>query len=443
MKKIGTSIPGGSSRAGIIFSKIHIMKQNRRNFLKSASIVSAGAISLKSCSSDPVPQVVDYAVLDEILTKPVLKKELLPDPVIIETLELLRFENNFLCRIRSTDGAEGISVGNNAQLQSVWPIFNARLQPFYIGKDARDLENIFEELYVYRSNYKLQNLALWVPWATIEFAILDMLGRIANKSIGELIGEIHHPNIAVYQANNFRGKTAEESLEGIKEQVAESNAKAVKFKVGGRMSNNADYPPGRTEKLIPMVREAFGSEMTIYADSNGSYDAEEAIRIGKIIEEYNYDFYEEPVPFDWYSETKQVADALSVPIAGGEQEPSMRNFRWLIANRALDIVQPDMFYFGGMIRSMKVARMGEALGMPCVPHISGSGLGYLYMMHFVSAVPNAGPYHEFKGFNKDIPIECKTSKLESENGVVKVPSGPGLGLEIDPDFIAKHKKLTV
>jgi len=419
------------------------MTQNRRNFFKTASIASAGALTLNSCSADPVTQLAEYALLDEILAKPVLKKELFSDPVIIETLELLRFEDNFICRVRSTDGAEGFSIGNSAQLQSVWPIFNVRLQPFFPGKDARDLENIFNELYVYKSNYKLQNLALWVPWATIEFAILDMLGRIANRSIGELIGEIHNPKVAVYQANNYRGDSAEESLEGIKEHVAKSQAKAVKFKVGGRMSKNADYPSGRTEKLIPMVREAFGDEMTIYADSNGSYDAREAIRIGRIMEEYNYDFYEEPVPFDWYEETKQVTDALSIPVAGGEQEPSMRNFRWLIGNRALDIVQPDMFYFGGMIRSMKVARMGDAFGMPCVPHISGSGIGYLYMMHFVSAVPNAGPYHEFKGFNKRIPVECKTSKLVSENGVVEVPKGPGLGLEIDPDFIAKHKKSTV
>jgi L-alanine-DL-glutamate epimerase-like enolase superfamily enzyme len=123
----------------------------------------------------------------------------------------------------------------------------------------------------------------------------------------------------------------------------------------------------------------------------------EAIRIGKLLEEYRYDFYEEPVPFDWYQETKEVADALSIPIAGGEQEPSLRNFRWLIANDAVDIVQPDMFYFGGMIRSMKVALMAHAFGKQCTPHISG-GLGYLYMMHFVSAIPNAGPYHEFKGF---------------------------------------------
>lgn len=420
------------------------MNQNRRVFLKSATLASAGAIAMNSCAQTETGtnQPVDYQLLDDILLKPVLKKELFADPVIIETLELLRFENNFLCRVRSSDGAEGISVGNNMQLQSVWPVFNVRLQPFFLGKDARDLEQLFEELYVYRSNYKLQNLALWVPWATIEFAVLDLLGRIANRSIGELIGDIHNPRISVYQANNYRGKSAEDSLELIKEHVEKSQARAVKFKVGGRMSKNMDYPSGRTEKLIPMVRKAFGDEMTIYADSNGSYDAKEAIRIGKIIEEYKYDFYEEPVRFDWYEETKQVTQTLNIPVAGGEQEPSMRNFRWLVGNRALDIVQPDMFYFGGMIRSMKVARMAETMGMPCVPHISGSGLGYLYMLHFVSALPNAGPFHEFKGFNSNIPLECRTSGLESKNGVVTVPSGPGLGVDIDPEFIAKHQVVT-
>ena len=417
------------------------MNLNRRNFLKSATIVSACAVTMNSCTSNSSKNLIDYSKLDEVLAQPVFKRELFAVPVIIETLELLRFKNNFICRVRSTDGAEGISVGNNAQLESVWPIFNVRLQPFFLGKDVRDLENLFEELYVYKSNYKLQNLAMWVPWATIEFAILDMLGKMVNKSIGELIGEIHNPEIAVYQANNYRGKSAEESIELIKEHVAKSQAKAVKFKVGGRMSKNADYPAGRTEKLIPLVRKAFGDEMTIYADSNGSYDAKEAIRIGKIVEEYKYDFYEEPVRFDWYQETKEVTEALNIPIAGGEQEPSMRNFRWLIGNRALDIVQPDMFYFGGMIRSVKVARMADAYGMPCVPHISGSGLGYLYMMHFVSAIPNAGPFHEFKGFNNRIPLECATSDLESIDGIVTVPTGPGLGVDIDLDFIAKHEVL--
>jgi len=138
-----------------------------------------------------------------------------------------------------------------------------------------------------------------------------------------------------------------------------------------------------------------------------------------------------------------VADALRVPIAGGEQEPSLHNFRWLVAHGALSIVQQDMFYFGGMVRSMRVARMAHALGKQCIPHISGSGLGYLYMMHFVSAIPNAGPYHEFKEFNDELPLTCATSTLRSDDtGTVKVPTGPGLGIEIDPAFIAKHAVVT-
>jgi L-alanine-DL-glutamate epimerase-like enolase superfamily enzyme len=415
------------------------MNTSRRNFFRKAAAVSAGS-AMFSChaGAGSMSDSDRYSALDEAFSKPVLKSELFPEPVIIDTLELLRLNDNFICRVRSKNGAEGISVSNNMQMVSLYPIFTRRLQPFFPGKDARDLEKLLEEIYVYQSNYKLQNLALWIPLATIEFAILDMLGRLAGKSMGDLIGEIHHPEIAVYQANNFRGRSAEESIEGIKRQVAETQAKALKFKVGGRM-NAPEIPPGRSEKLIPLVRKTFGDDMTIYADSNGSYDVKEAIRIGKLMEEYKFDFYEEPVPFDWYEETKMVTDAVKVPVAGGEQEPSMRNFRWLIGNDALQIVQPDIFYFGGMIRSMRVARMAAVKNMECTPHISGSGLGYLYMMHFVSAVPNAGPYHEFKGFNNELPLECSTSELQSHGGVVKVPTGHGLGVEIDPGFIKKHQ----
>ena len=399
------------------------------------------SVMLGSCSSSGVTGEIDFSELDRILDTPVLKKELFPDPVIIDTLELLYFEGNYICRVRSAEGAEGLSVSNNSQMSSLYPIFINRLQPFFPGKDARELDRLLNEVYVFKSNYKLQGLPLWVPLATLEFAILDMLGRIAGVSMGNLLGTTHHTEIGVYRANNHRGESAQESLRQIIETVDQSGAKALKFKVGGRMSKNQDFPPGRTEELIPLVRQHFGSEMTIYADSNGSYDVEEAIRIGRILEEYKVDFYEEPVPFDWYEETRLVTEALEIPVAGGEQEPSLHNFRWLIGHNGLDIVQPDIFYFGGMIRSLKVARMAEMKGKMCIPHISGSGLGYLYMLHFVSILPNAGPYHEFKGFNKDIPLQCNTSDLAVNNGKVTVPGGPGSGIELDPDYVKKHQPI--
>jgi L-alanine-DL-glutamate epimerase-like enolase superfamily enzyme len=207
--------------------------------------------------------------------------------------------------------------------------------------------------------------------------------------------------------------------------------------------SHVETPAGRSEKLIPLVRKTFGDQMVISADSNGSYTPAQAIPIGKLMQEYKYAFYEEPVPFDWYEETRQVADALEIPIAGGEQEPSTHNFRWLVANGALSIVQPDMFYFGGMVRCVQVARMANAFGKQCIPHISSTGLGYVYMMHFVSSIPNSGPYHEFKEFNSELPYHCATSTLRSDsNGVIQVPNGPGFGVEIDPDFIKEAVVVT-
>jgi L-alanine-DL-glutamate epimerase-like enolase superfamily enzyme len=182
--------------------------------------------------------------------------------------------------------------------------------------------------------------------------------------------------------------------------------------------------------------------MTLYADSNSSYDATEAIRIGRIMQKHGYGFYEEPCPFDDLWSTKEVADALAIPIAGGEQEFSLRRFQWAISERGLDIVQPDLHYGGGFIRATKVARMAAAAGMPVVPHMSGGGLGYLDVVHFASFTPNVGPFMEFKG-GSDVPVECSTSSLKCEHGMVRCPAGPGFGVTIDPDFVKRARPVTL
>ena len=425
------------------------MKTNRRNFITTtvkgslAAAIPVSAYSQKVASSVSEKVMENYEKLDKILQQPVFKKDLFKSSVIIETLELLRNGNSFLCRVRSKNGEEGISVSNGGQMRSLYPVFNNLVKPFFIGKDARNLDLLLDKVYIYNLNFRLSGMALGVPLSSVEFAILDMMGKIAGKPMGELFGEIHHPKVAVYQATEYREKPVEESMELIKRDVAEYNAKALKIKVGGLMFTtndiNAVGPPGRTETIIPLVRKTFGDDMILYADSNGFYDVKEAIRVGKLLEEYRFQFFEEPVPFDWYEETKMVADALTIPVAGGEQEYSLHGFRWLIANNGVEIVQPDTNYFGGMIRSMKVALMANALGKKCTPHMSGGDLGFLYMMHFVSVLPNALHYHEFKGFKTDIIFECKTSPLRSENGLVKVPTGPGLGVDIYPELMNKFK----
>jgi L-alanine-DL-glutamate epimerase-like enolase superfamily enzyme len=430
------------------------MKTNRRKFLSAAAGCGAASLPLSASttgasawgaetSDKPSAEVqARYARLDEILKQPVLKKEFFPSPVIIESVELLRLNNSFLCRVRSKDGAEGISVGHSG-MRTLFPIFLENLQPFFVGKDARELDLILEKVYIYEFNFRYNGISLGLPLATLEFAVLDMLGRIAGKPVGRLIGDSHNPEVAVYCATEWREKPVEESIELIKGALAAHDFVALKIKIGGLMFMTTDMyasgPPGRTEKMIPLVRKTFGDKMALYADSNSFYSVSEAIRVGKLLEEYKYRYFEEPVMFDHIEEIKQVADALALPIANGEQDYSFYGFRWLIAHDGLEIVQPDNYYFGGMIRSMKVARMAHAFGKTVVPHMSGGGLGYLYNIQFVSAAPNAGEHHEFKGLKTSVRFECKTSPLQVTKGKIKVPTGPGFGADLDPDWVRKHQ----
>lgn len=427
------------------------MSLNRRKFIASVTI-AGGAAGLMPLSANPQNNVagVDYSKLDEILKAPVFKRDLFPDPVIIETLELLRDRNNFICRVRSKDGAEGISIGHPFISKDSFPMFNNLLKKSFIGKDARDLDYM---IYITAERLvKRQGNPLSVQIATIEFAILDMMGNIANKPAGQLVGNLLNKEIGIYLGNHlsdFRKKEPEVSLELMKADVLETNAKAIKLRAGrgDSLASDIDNAPGRTEKLIRMAREKFGDKMVLMIDGNGSYTVKEAIRIGKILEEYNYYFYEEPVPWDWYEEQKQVEQALNIRMAGGEEEYSLHAFRWLLANKVFQIIQPDLFYNGGMIRSMRVARMADAMGIQTSPHISAGGLGYIYLLHMVSVCPNAADYHEFKMFatrdanGTTIPIESKGDEFQSVEGLIKAPNGAGLGINIDPDYINTHKKV--
>lgn len=390
----------------------------------------------------------DYAVLDKVLQQPVLKRELFSSAVIIDSIELLRDRKNVICRVRSKDGAEGLSIGHPFIAEQSYPVFVNRLAPFFTGKDARDLDQLIYR--VSETSVKIQGIPFCVQLAMLEFAILDMLGNIADKPAGLLIGDLLNPEVSIYlghHVRSFRKLEPAESLELMMKDVQKTKAKAVKLRAGrgDNLASDIDNAPGRTEKLIRMAREKFGDDMVLMIDGNGSYSVKEAIRIGKILEEYNFYFYEEPLPWDWYEEQKQVEAALDIDMAGGEEEFGMHAFRYLIGNEVFQIVQPDLFYFGGMIRTMKVARMAQAAGLRITPHISSGGMGYVYMLHMVSVCPAAEKYHEFKMFQtRDangtmIPLESKAEKFESIDGVIKVPTGSGLGVTIDPEYVKTHK----
>jgi len=370
------------------------------------------------------------ARLARLMQEPVLRTDLLREPLKVESVELLRSGPFFLVRVRA-GGLTGFSEAHSAVMRSAYPIFLQRVAPHFVGKDARELERVFHEAYLAESNYKWQGLAFWVCMAAVEIAILDLLGRACQKPLGELFGKVRRRRIAVYRASGNRGNSPEAEIEYLQKITGETGAKAIKFRLGARMRYN-EASTRRDLQLIPLVRKTFGQEMTLYVDANGSYDVPMALRIGRLLEEHGYAFFEEPVPFDYYEETKAIADALEIPIALGEEEMSLRIFRRIIETGTAQVIQPDILYGGGLMRAVKVARMANAAGLPCTPHMSGGGLGYLYVAHFASCVEDPGLHQEYKGEEDTLPVECASSSLRSENGMLTVPSGPGLGVEADP-----------
>jgi L-alanine-DL-glutamate epimerase-like enolase superfamily enzyme len=414
---------------------------NRRALLQGAlstgSAISAYSAPLRyQGKTGPKPTAAE---LDRAAALPVLKRELFREPVVIESMRLMKAGPDYLVRVRAKDGAEGVSVCNSDRPEYLDKIFKSLIAAFFIGKDARDLENLLWELYRWKSNYKMYGLAFWSAQAWAEFAILDLLGRIAKRSIGELIGGVVRREVPFYVASGRRDTTPQEEVAYLQKLVQQSGAKAVKFRLGGRMSRNADAMPGRTETLIPLVRKTFGDAIDIHGDANSSYDVANAVRVGRILEEHRAVYYEEPCQFDHWEETRAVRDRLAIPVAGGEQEYSDWRFRWAILNRAVDIVQPDLFYYGGLVRSMRVARMAKLAAMPTTVHISG-GFGFVYMLHFASAVPDIGKYQEYKlGTEKygrwfDPVISVKDGKMS-------VPQGPGVGIRDVAALLKQAKEI--
>ena len=403
----------------------------RRDFLASSALFASSAGLARSDDRDWLAD--RFARIDAAAAEPVLRRELFAEPVRIASVELLERDGEHLCRVRSDDGSVGLSVSNSLWMNELHPVFVRRVAPAFVGRDARDLESLLVDAYRFRSNYKMRSLAVWVPVATVEFAILDLLGRRAGVPVGALLTQRPLADrVEMYRANNNRGRSVAETLESVRRLVANSGATALKIKVGGRMGE-PERPPGRTRRLIPAIREAF-PDLTLFADANGGYDAAEAIDVARRLEEHDFELFEAPVPPDWYDAMAEVTAATAIRTAGGEQEPSLRRFRWMMAHAAFDVYQPDLFYFGGMIRCVRVARMAAAVGAEIIPHISGVGLGLVYMLHYVSAIANATRLHEYKGVS-GIPVSSETSLLHAEFGQVAVPSGPGLGVTLDADWV--------
>ncbi len=209
----------------------------------------------------------------------------------------------------------------------------------------------------------------------------------------ELIGGTPGP-LRAYASSMKRDITPAEEAERFLRLRDAHGFDAFKFRIGAECGHDVDEWPGRSEAIIPTIRKALGAGAALLVDANSGFSPPRAIEVGRMLEDNGIEHFEEPCPYWELEQTKEVADALDVAVSGGEQDCDLTVWRRMIDMRAVDIIQPDVCYLGGMVRTLEVAQMGAAAGLPCTPHCANLSMVTLFTMHLLGAIPNAGKYLE-------------------------------------------------
>jgi D-arabinonate dehydratase len=234
--------------------------------------------------------------------------------------------------------------------------------------------------------------------------------------------------IPVYIAGGYYedGKGLKELAEETEESVA-MGARAVKMKIGGA-------PINEDVERVRVVREAAGPDVKVMVDANCAYRYYEAIEIARKIEQYDLFWFEEPVQPDDYRGHQMIAQATSIPIATGENEYTRYGFRDLIENRCAAILQPDALVMGGVSEYMKVAALAQAHDLHVAPHGNQN-----VHVHLVAAVPNGLTVEYYRGSTDPMWDKTFQEQLVVEDGHLKAPDRPGLGIELNEKALAPYR----
>jgi L-alanine-DL-glutamate epimerase-like enolase superfamily enzyme len=348
------------------------------------------------------------------------------------------FATEFVGFVRVTDetGLEGWGQVANYNADISVLVLHRQVAPWAIGRDARDIESLVTT--IPEREHKFPGSYLCRALAGLDTALWDLRGKREQKSVCELLGGTPR-FFPVYASSMKRNITPEQEAERLLRLRDAFGYNAFKFRIGKECGHDEDEWPGRTETIVPRMRRAMGPDIKLLADANSCYTPGKAIEIGRLLEANDIRHFEEPCPYWELEWTKEVADALDVDVTGGEQDCDLSTWRRLIDMRAVDVVQPDVCYLGGINRTLKVAKMAEAAGLPVTPHSANLSLVTVFTLHLMGALPNAGPYVEFSIEGADYyPWQegLFSPPFQIEDGKVRIPDGPGWGVEVNRDWIA-------
>ncbi len=352
---------------------------------------------------------------------------------------LYKTRGSCIVEIETADGITGWGecYGPSAVAKAY---LETQFAPRIIGRDAFDVEVIWEDLYNRIKDYGGQGMAA-SALSGIDIALWDIVGKSCGKPIHKLIGGAHRTEVTAYATGLYfidMNRLVEEAVEEAQEFV-ENGFSAIKMKIGlGSLKLDIER--------VTAVRKAIGDDMRLMVDANHCFSVPQAIRIGRELENLNVEWFEEPISPEDIDGYVEVTRALDMAVAGGENGFTRWGFRDLVVRKAMDIIQPDVCAAGGISECRKIAALASTHGVECVPHAWGSAIGLAATLHFLAALPDQPP--SFKPMPPLLELEqCENpfrdllarEPIVQLLGKVQVPTGAGLGIEIDRSVLDRYR----
>ena len=319
-------------------------------------------------------------------------------------------------------------------------IFHKQVAPWILNKsweDFNDIENlVLEKEHKFPGSYLLRAIA------GLDTSLWDLKGKMQNQPVTSLIGA-KTGALKVYGSSMKRDISAIDEAERFKKLYQEKGIDAFKFRIGAECGRGLDEWEGRTQDIVQTINKSLDKAVKKLVDANSCYSSDQAIEIGKLLEDNNVSHFEEPCPYWKPEQTKIVTDALSIDVTGGEQDCDLRIWKDMVDRKIVNIFQPDVMYLGGLTRTLQVAKIIEDGGYICTPHAANLSLVTICTMHLLKAIPNAGPYLELSIEGEDYyPWQQKLfldDPFEVKNGCVDITDKPGWGVEINPSWLEKSE----
>ena len=350
------------------------------------------------------------------------------------------FSNEFVGVLKVTTDTGDIGWGQvapyNADITAL--VVHRQIAPHALGKEALDIGALVA--CIPELEHKFPGSYLYRALAGLDTALWDLRGRLQEKPVCKLLGG-EPGRLRAYASSMKRDITAEQEVERLVQLREQFGFDAFKFRIAAECGHNIDQWPGRTENIVKRMSAAMDDDVALLVDANSGYSPGKAIEVGKFLEDHGISHFEEPCPYWQLEQTKQVTDALSIDVTGGEQDCQLPTWKRIIDDGVVNIIQPDVCYIGGLTRALQVAEMAAKRGLPCTPHCANLSMVTLFTMHFLRGIPNAGKYLEFSIEGEDyypwqqgLYVEYPYAIVD---GFATVTDKPGWGVEINPDWLNK------